>query len=245
MKKDNKINYNNINNISKIQFVYDEYQKLFDLKNKKLITLNTQLFLEYFIRKKHFINLNQFEYLLDSRFLKNVLLVKYNIKKKVIAGSEVIYEIFNYASQNKKKIVLVGLDQKDHLKFEKKILKLYPDIKYRLFSPQLNIEDLFDKTKKENLFNSIFEYKPDYILVALGVYKQELFIEQLDLKFQKCDLCYNFMIGIGGSLDFFINKQRGAPKIIKKLSLEWLWRALTNKKILSRLINDLEIFKYL
>ncbi len=63
---------------------------------------------------------------------------------------------------------------------------------------------------------------PDIVLVAFGAPKQELWIAAASKLPPRC------MIGIGGTLAFYGSKQR-APQALRKLHLEWLWRAATER----------------
>jgi N-acetylglucosaminyldiphosphoundecaprenol N-acetyl-beta-D-mannosaminyltransferase len=64
---------------------------------------------------------------------------------------------------------------------------------------------------------------PDLLLIAFGAPKQEKFA---NLHVRKWKVPVS--IGVGGTLDFLAGAQTRAPRWVQALSLEWLWRMLTN-----------------
>jgi N-acetylglucosaminyldiphosphoundecaprenol N-acetyl-beta-D-mannosaminyltransferase len=84
--------------------------------------------------------------------------------------------------------------------------------------------------------NEIAEYKPDVLVVAMGMPRQEIFIlETAHIIKAKIG------IGVGGSLDVHSGNVKRAPKVIQKLKLEWLWRVLLNPKKIDK-VKNLPIF---
>lgn len=74
-------------------------------------------------------------------------------------------------------------------------------------------------SSKEIWIKDINQKKPDLLFVAFGMGKQEKFIadhwNQLGVK---------LAMGVGGSLDYLSGQVRWAPKWIRQLGLEWLYR---------------------
>jgi len=61
--------------------------------------------------------------------------------------------------------------------------------------------------------------KPDIVLVAYGAPKQERWIAR-NLPHVRTHVA----IGVGGAFDFITGVQRRAPKVVRQVGLEWLWR---------------------
>jgi N-acetylglucosaminyldiphosphoundecaprenol N-acetyl-beta-D-mannosaminyltransferase len=78
------------------------------------------------------------------------------------------------------------------------------------------------------------------ILLAVGSPQQELLAAEMKDSGRVCGtaLC------IGASVDFLVGRERRAPKIVQRMSLEWAWRLLQNPGRLGRryLIDDPKIF---
>ena len=64
--------------------------------------------------------------------------------------------------------------------------------------------------------------------VALGAPKQEFFADAMAARFPEIGfLC------VGAALDFISGHQRRAPKIMRTLNTEWLWRTMVNPRRLA------------
>ena len=80
--------------------------------------------------------------------------------------------------------------------------------------------DGFFKMKSEpELFAELHTLKPDIVLVAMGVPKQEMWIND-HLK----DLPPCVAIGVGGLLDFVSERIPRAPMWMRKCNIEWCFR---------------------
>ncbi len=88
--------------------------------------------------------------------------------------------------------------------------------------------DLSDEAVAEN----IATLKPDILVVAMGMPRQELFI--LDTA---TTIGAKIGIGVGGSLDVHSGTVKRAPKLFQKLRIEWLWRLLLNPRKLEKVKN--------
>lgn len=78
---------------------------------------------------------------------------------------------------------------------------------------------------------------PDVVLVALGTPKQEIWINRFANLFPK-----SILIGIGGSLDVWSGKKPRAPKWIRDIHLEWLFRTITDPARIPRVLRSLPKF---
>ena len=67
--------------------------------------------------------------------------------------------------------------------------------------------------------------KPDFVMVCLGVPKQELWMAKHAAK-----LDAGLMAGLGGTIDVFSGQTKRAPLIWQKLKLEWLYRCFEEPK---------------
>ncbi len=86
----------------------------------------------------------------------------------------------------------------------------------------------FEKSGKENdgIIEKINDAAPDILFVCFGTPIQEKWIYDN----QSILPSVNLFMGIGGSLDVWAGKIKRAPRIIRALSLEWLWRVIIEPK---------------
>jgi N-acetylglucosaminyldiphosphoundecaprenol N-acetyl-beta-D-mannosaminyltransferase len=78
-----------------------------------------------------------------------------------------------------------------------------------------------EKPVERELLERVNSAHPDILLIGFGAPKQELWMaaagDQLKVP---------VAIGVGGSFGFYTVKRR-APRLVRKLHFEWLWRAAT------------------
>jgi len=95
-----------------------------------------------------------------------------------------------------------------------------------------------DRTKVTSLDNA------DVIAVALGMGKQERFIEALRT-FAPPNPPHpspRIYIGIGGALDMIAGTKRRAPLSIRRVGLEWAWRLVIEPRRFRRIFNAAVVF---
>lgn len=99
--------------------------------------------------------------------------------------------------------------------------------------PEPNVTGEWPQTESRKLFGRLNHTKPTILLVAYGVPKQELVINR-----HRSQLDVPVMIGVSGAFDSVIAQTvRRAPKLIRELHLEWLWRLVLQPKRLGRIYN--------
>lgn len=90
----------------------------------------------------------------------------------------------------------------------------------------------FRPEEDEAVAAEIAKLNPDFLLVAMGIPRQEKFI----LKTKEI-IKARVAIGVGGTLDVLSGTVKRAPLIIQKLKIEWLWRTLANPKKIGKAMN--------
>ncbi len=154
------------------------------------------------------------------------------INQEQVPGIEFARELINICAENNYPIAFVG--SKDEV-----LTKAIENIKEQ--TPNLNIvykQDGYYKNE-DNVVNAIIETKPKVLLVALGVPKQEFFIEKI--KSQKNDI---ISIGVGGSFDVWAGYVQRAPVKWQKLGLEWLYRTMKEPRRFKRIFPTLPMFLF-
>lgn len=83
--------------------------------------------------------------------------------------------------------------------------------------------------------------RPNILFVALGHGKQERWIFENFDKFETVKLA----MGIGGVFDFFAGRIPRAPKWMRGMGLEWLWRVFCEPRRYKRIWNAVIVFPWL
>ncbi len=135
-----------------------------------------------------------------------------------ITGVDLMMEILKLASENNLEIFLVANEEglSSWQETREAIQKFYPKFKkLRISGANLNKKTV--NYKLENKNSSI-------LFCNFGAPYQEFFIKSI-----KSDTI-RLAMGVGGSFDFLTGKVRRAPKIMRILGGEWLWRIFQQKK---------------
>lgn len=105
-----------------------------------------------------------------------------------------------------------------------------------------NANDLFEENYIESVKKELRENDVNFLILALGSPKQEIWYKKSGIHEEFVN-----MITIGGaSIDFIAEKVLRAPKIIREIGLEWLFRLVQEPKRLGkRYIKDLLFLKIL
>ncbi len=143
-----------------------------------------------------------------------------------VAGYDLAQELMKRAPQKDRRIFFFGSAPGVADKAKLKAEELYPGINIvgtrNGFFTEQDIPDILEEIKKAN---------PDLLLVALGVPKQEKFLD----KYYK-ELGVPVSIGVGGTFDVMAGVMKRAPLWMQKAKLEWLFRGMLQPKRAGRLL---------
>jgi len=95
----------------------------------------------------------------------------------------------------------------------------------------------FNPNDENAIMNNINNLGAQLALVAMGIPRQDYFIEQA-LKITK----HTVFIGVGGSFDVWAGKKQRAPQIWQTCHLEWLYRLIKEPWRFSRMSSTLPNF---
>jgi N-acetylglucosaminyldiphosphoundecaprenol N-acetyl-beta-D-mannosaminyltransferase len=98
----------------------------------------------------------------------------------------------------------------------------------------------YDGALSDNLSRDLSEKQPQIILVAFGHGKQEWWISKI-----KKELNYPaIIVGVGGTLDVWGGELRRAPRFMRAMGLEWLWRLIQEPSRIRRIFDAVVVFPY-
>jgi N-acetylglucosaminyldiphosphoundecaprenol N-acetyl-beta-D-mannosaminyltransferase len=151
---------------------------------------------------------------------------------KRVPGIELAERILDIANKLSKKVAIFGGRKEVLEKIVNRFKRIYPKIDIVKAVDGYQGEEKYDEVAE-----AISQTKPDFVLVALGTPRQEIWINRYSERFPK-----SIMIGIGGSLDVWSGRKRRAPKWVRNMSLEWLFRIINEPKRISRVLKSLPCF---
>ena len=89
----------------------------------------------------------------------------------------------------------------------------------------------FDEKEEKKILEDIKKHSPSILLVGLGAPKQEKWIAE-HMRQTGAKLC----IGVGGCFDVMSGNVKRAPKVFRRLGLEWFYRLITQPKRWRRML---------
>lgn len=144
--------------------------------------------------------------LLAARYLKQPL-------PERIAGFDLMVSLLEFAHAENLSVYLLGAQKKVNEKVVVEIKKRFPNIIIA------GHQDGFFKLGNKSVVEKVRQASPDIVLVALGLPKQEQWINTYIDSFQK-----GLFIGVGGSFDVLAGEVKRAPQKWIDLNIEWLYR---------------------
>lgn len=156
-----------------------------------------------------------------------------------LTGVELAEHVLAYAEEKEWKVALLG--GKDPLRGREAIKQLQPRYpRLRLLAEQCgNITALgeMDEAGEEACLRLTIE-EPQVLLVAFGHPRQERWIARHVHQFPSV----NVVIGVGGTIDFWAGAVKRAPRWMRVLGLEWLWRLIQEPRRLKRIVRAVFLF---
>ena len=143
-----------------------------------------------------------------------------------VAGFDLVQELMKISTSKGYKFFLFGSAPAIADKAKLKAEELYPNIK--IVGTR---NGYFTATDEPEIIAQIKNAKPDILLAALGVPKQEKWLAA-----HKDELNVPVSIGVGGTFDVMAGVVKRAPKWMQRAKLEWLFRAMLQPSRAGRLI---------
>ncbi len=135
-----------------------------------------------------------------------------------VSGVDIVDEICRLSAQKGYRIYFLGA--------EPGVAEMAAE-RLRLRHPGCNIvgarHGYFPAGDDEVVAKEVSEAKPNVLFVAMGIPRQEQFIQKTQGIIQA-----EVSMGVGGSLDVYSGRVKRAPALFQKLKLEWLWRLIQN-----------------
>lgn len=167
-------------------------------------------------------------------------------KIKRIPGSDFVWELCEMAEKDGKSIFLLGTGNDEVLLKTKEVLNTkFVQLKIARMDKGPKIEVVGGDMKvngEENneALRKINESGAEVLIVAFGQMKQEMWIEEFLPKLPGVKLT----IGVGGALDYIGGKVKRAPRWVRKIGFEWLYRLIREPRRVKRIFTATFLFIY-
>ena len=227
-----------IDNLKKPDVLKITEQFLSDGRQHYIVTANPEMIVAAGKDEKFLEILNKagltvpdgFGLILAARFLRRPL-------PERITGVDLMLDICQMAEQKNYSIFLVaakeGLSKSEETAAA--LNKKFPGLK-------IGGAILSEGDSGEKIITEINKTRPDILFVSLrGICRQEKFIAENLNKVPSVKIA----MGVGGSFDFITGRIKRAPKLMRKIGLEWLWRLFMQPWRLKRIFTATIKFSWL
>lgn len=154
------------------------------------------------------------------------------VRLERITGVDLVQDALKLAAEKNKKVMVLnwrgGLSRAGEI--ESSVKKSYSGLAIKSLE--------IDRAGRLVALEEINGFAPDILLVTLGSPYQEKLIFHNLAKLPTVKLA----IGIGGALDFMTGKIRRAPKLMRSLGIEWLWRLARQPRRIKRIFRAVIVF---
>lgn len=130
---------------------------------------------------------------------------------EIIHGSDFMLDVIKWTEKNGKRVFFLGGKPGVAERTAKVFKKKFSNLKVAGFSD-------FDPSEKA--FEEVKRARAQILFVAYGAPKQEVWIANYARKIPT--LIHT--MGVGGSFDFWSGEVKRAPRLLRAMGLEWLWR---------------------
>jgi N-acetylglucosaminyldiphosphoundecaprenol N-acetyl-beta-D-mannosaminyltransferase len=159
-----------------------------------------------------------------------------------VAGSDLAPALFKATQQANRplRVFLLGAAPGVGDRAAKNIQSRWPAVQVvGVYSPPLGFER--DDRANRAILERIRAAAPEVLVVGLGAPKQELWVHR-----HRCDIAAPVALCVGATIDFLAGEKKRAPRLVRRLGLEWLHRMLSEpRRLAKRYARDAWIFPQL
>ncbi len=159
--------------------------------------------------------------------------------KEKICGSDLVPYLCEIAAKKGYSVFWLGAAPGVAQRAAVKLRERFPNLNVAgVYSPPLGFEK--DKEEIEKINQMLLDSHADMLFVGMGVPKQDIFIYENMDKYQ-----IPMSFSVGGTIDFIAGEQKRAPRWIRQIGFEWMYRLFSNPKRMFKryIVDDMKIFR--
>lgn len=156
-----------------------------------------------------------------------------NYENEVTSGASLISDLVEIAAKDDKKVFFLGgwgdRAERTAKYFETKNLDHRLSTVDRRYKLKTDWSAGEPDITNEEVIKKINKFKPDILLVAYGMKKQEFWIANNIHKLE-----VGIVMGVGRSFDYYSGELKRAPNLVRKMGMEWFYSLVKEPKRLKR-----------
>ena len=164
--------------------------------------------------------------IVDGWPIKSVSSLFGTLVPETIPGSDFVPWLLTASGERNPglRVFLLGAAEGVAEKAAERIEALWPSVSVvGWYSPPMRFES--DPEQCEAIFSAVRQAEPDLLVLGLGAPKQEIFAFQHRHRLHaKVALC------VGATIDFIAGSRRRAPRFVRRMRMEWLYRSLSEPR---------------
>ncbi|OGK09158.1 hypothetical protein A2767_06295 [Candidatus Roizmanbacteria bacterium RIFCSPHIGHO2_01_FULL_35_10] len=137
-----------------------------------------------------------------------------------LTGVDLMDDLVKLADELSLRVLLIGGKPNLALRLAQCYSDTYAQAKFIGIAGVKNIKKPL-RSEEDELFSIVTAYKPHLVFVSFGSPDQELWLDR-----HKKKLLGIVTMGVGGAFDYFSGKITRAPKFIRSIGMEWLFRLI-------------------
>lgn len=147
-------------------------------------------------------------------------------KVERVQGVDVVEHLAEMCADRSKSIYLLGGTASEVDKTAKRLTKKYPAL-----TLHTSRDHALDMNGPSDVISDIQEKKPDVLFVAYGAPAQSVWIDRHQTELPSVKIA----IGVGGAFSILSEEKPRAPRWMRTLNIEWLWRLALEPSRLPRI----------
>jgi len=150
-----------------------------------------------------------------------------------VSGADLVPDLLDYAERNGKSVYVLGGWAEALDDFGVYMQTKFPILRY-VIDEQVAAVDVRTEegmTVLEQAVDRIRTFRPDLLIVSLGPPLQEKWSHK-----HFGSLSAKIVINAGATVDYLSGKNTRAPKMLRRIGLEWAWRMVTQPKRVKRIL---------
>jgi len=209
------------------KFVHSFLEDARKRSSKYVLFMNSHMIHEYHRTKEFKLVVEEADFICpDGTPLLYSMNLLRSVRSDRVAGNDMIFSLLSEAQKNKLKVFFYG--STDHVlkKISDRIEREHPNVAYKTYSPPFGDFTNQDLEEHSELIN---EFGTNILMVGLGCPKQEKRMYHMKGKVNA------LMLGVGGAFLLYAGIDSRAPKLMRDLGLEWVYRlALEPRRLFKR-----------
>ncbi len=164
----------------------------------------------------------------------------FKVLKEPVHGTDLLISICSLSARRSLKVYLLGGLNREVAARSARILKgMFPGLEIKADCGPINLQSA-SADEIDDVIRGINDFTPDFLFIAFKPVAQEKWLSanmgRIDAK---------VFMAVGGAFDMISGYKKRAPRFMRSIGLEWLWRLIIEPSRFKRIYNAVIVFPWL